>query len=65
MFDKLKKAELKSDQDVFNKYVTGKYRETVKQIIKNLKLKTLKRFLEEMSFTEKHRKELFNIYKEK
>ena len=52
MYERLRKAELKSNQDVFDKYVTGKYRVTVKQIIKICKLKTLKKFMEEMFFTE-------------
>ena len=45
MFERLRKAELKSDQDVFDKYVTGEYRETVLQIIKILKFKTIERFM--------------------
>ena len=45
MFERLKKAELKSNQDVFDKYVTGNYRVTVKQIIKICKLKTLTKFM--------------------
>ena len=48
MYERLRKAELKSNQDVFDKYVTGNYRVTVKQIIKICKLKTLKKFMEEM-----------------
>ena len=45
MFERLKKAELKSNQDVFDKYVVGEYRETVLQIIKILKFKTIERFM--------------------
>ena len=45
MYERLRKAELKSNQDVFDKYVTGNYRVTVKQIIKICKLKTLKKFM--------------------
>ena len=60
MYERLRKAELKSNQDVFDKYVTGNYRVTVMQIIKICKLKTLKKFMEEMFFTEKIHKQLFN-----
>ena len=64
MFDRLRKAELKSNQDVFDKYVVNEYRQTVRQIIKVCKLKTLKKFMEEMFFTETKHKQLFNAYKE-
>ena len=53
MYERLRKAELKSNQDIFDKYVTGNYGETVKQTIKICKLKTLKKFMQEIFFTEK------------